>query len=266
VADLHAGAHAEAHPGREARIGAALALLLEARRTRRPVGDALNADALRSPAESFAVQDRLVQALGGCGGWKVGAGSAEEIPNGSPLPRAGIHPDGAVLQAGDFTLGLVELEVAFRFSRSLPGRERPYDAAEVLAAVGSVHAALEILDSRLAGWPQRPVLEQTADLCSHGALIVGPAGAAPASLDQRTLRARLWLDGQPAADTLGGNAAADLQRLLVWLANHAAARGTPIQAGDVVTTGSCTPPTALRPGMSVRGELPGVGDVRLRWV
>jgi 2-keto-4-pentenoate hydratase len=47
----------------------------------------------------------------------------------------------------------------------------------------------------------------------------------------------------------------------VWLANHCAARGLGLAAGQVVTTGSFTGMQFAPAGAQVRGEIDGLGAV-----
>lgn len=247
----------------EARIHRAADLLLAARRDRRPLA-AFPEDARpHTLEEAWAVQDRVVAALGGPGGWKVGAADATSEPGVAPLPASGMHVGTTRLVASAFNFVGIEAEIAFRFGRDLPRREAPWTKSEVLAAVESVHPAIEVVDSRLAGWRERPGIEQAADLGNHGAFVLGPATALKPDIDQTKVTARVLVDRNLRVEKTGGNTAVDVQRLLVWLANHCAARGTPIRAGDVVTSGSCTGLEIVGAPCSVTAELDGLGKVSL---
>lgn len=247
----------------EARIRRATELLLEARRNRAPLA-LLAGDARPHTAdEACAVQDRTAAALGGRGGWKVGAAHPGAMPGCAPLPRAGIVRAPAVIRAADHHVVGIEGEIAVTFARGLPRRDAPYARAEVLAAIDSVHAAIEIVDSRFVDFRTRTMLEQAADLSNHGGLVLGAPAKVAATLDQTAQRVDLWIDGRLARARIGGNAAGSIQRLLEWLANHCMQRGTPIAEGDVVTTGSCTGLDMVERGADVTVWLPGVGDARV---
>jgi 2-keto-4-pentenoate hydratase len=84
-------------------------------------------------------------------------------------------------------------------------------------------------------------------------------------LDLRTLQAHLWLDGQPTASTVGGNPAADVWRLIAWLAMHCPQRGQPLRAGQIITTGSCTGLIPAPEGAHVQAQVVGLGRVELRF-
>jgi 2-keto-4-pentenoate hydratase len=245
------------------RIRNAADALLAARRARKPL-DALSESARpHTIDEAWAVQDRIVDALGGRGGWKVGAANPAAEPGASALPKALMHASGARVSASDFNFVGVEGEIAFRFARDLPRRDKPYATSEVLAAVESVHAAIELVDSRLRDWRTQPALVQAADLGNHGAFVLGPPGKARADVDQTAQRAELWVNGRALVARIGANTGGSVQRLVTWLANHCAARDTPLRAGDVVTSGSCTGLDLVTAPADVTVYLPGIGDARV---
>lgn len=244
------------------RVAALAARLLEARAngTRIAPGDDGPADA----AEAHAVQDAVTRALGPLGGWKVGAKGPDREPTCAPLPAAGILASPASLTDGAWRARGIETEVAVRFAADLPGGPHPLAREAVLSAVGEVMCAIEVVETRLIDFPRSAPLHMLADSSAHGALVLGAARPFDARwLDAGSLAARQWFDDREVASSTGGNPALDLARLLVWVAREAAARGLPIRAGQVVTTGSCTgmqfAPTAAR----VRGAITGLGDCTL---
>ena len=50
---------------------------------------------------------------------------------------------------------------------------------------------------------------------------------------------------------------------LAWIANLAADRGRPLEAGQVVITGSVIPTLPIAPGETFRFELDGIGSVEM---
>ncbi|MFM9882538.1 MAG: 2-keto-4-pentenoate hydratase [Burkholderiales bacterium] len=243
-----------------ARLDRAVHQLMSARRSRKWL-DALPADAMpQTIEEAFIIQDGLMIRLGGRGGWKVGASSPTATPGCAPLATRLIYRESATLSASAFNFIGIEAEIAFKFAVTLDRTDRPYSTGEVLAAVATVHPGIEIADSRFIDFRSRSALEQAADCGNNGAYILGPASSATPDIDQMTVSAQVWVDGKMIASKTGGNSAGDVQRLLTWLANHCAARGTPISAGDIVTSGSCTGLEIISRG-NVRAVLSGVGEV-----
>jgi len=224
-----------------------------------------HADAL-APDErgAYAVQDATLAGLGPAGGWKVGAKGPAERPTCAPLPASGVFASGARLLGPPWRMRGIEVEVAVRLRKDLVPRSGEPDADIVMDAIGAVLPVMEVVETRLADWRDSAPLAQLADLGTHGGLIVGEASTMkPADLDLRTLQAYLAFDGQPVASTRGANPAADVWRLLGWLAWHCAQRGQPLRAGQVVTTGSCTGLLFAPEGSHVQAQLDGVGMVEL---
>lgn len=243
-----------------ARLDRAARLLIDARRDRRAI-DGLPLDALPQTAdEALSVQVRVLAQIGGHGGWKVGAAAADATPAASMLPAQRIYRSPAQLSAADFNFIGIEAEIAFTFARTLDRTGAHYTEREVLEAVGSVHPAIEIADSRFTRWRERSALEQLADCGNNGALIIGPPAAVVPGIDQTRVEAQVWIDDALRVAKTGGNTAGSVQRLLTWLANRCVALGTPIRSGDVVTTGSCTG-LEIIPGGRVRAALQGLGEV-----
>ncbi len=220
---------------------------------------------LADEAQAYAVQDGVIARLGPVGGWKVGAPDNASEPNGAPLPTACLRASGASLGLAGASVRGIELEVAVRLKTDLRPGQRLLPREEVAAAIEAVMPAIELVDSRLVETRHAPAPARLADLQSHGALVLGdPSPIDPLSLDFTGLRTRLWFDGAPAADLTGGHTAPDVWRLLAWLARHAQARGLPLRAGQVITTGSCTGLLVAEPGAQVVGEIDGLGRVSLQ--
>ena len=222
-----------------------------------------------STAHAYQVQDLTVAELGSIGGWKVGAKNATSEPTCAPLPLAGVLPSGATLTGPPWQLRGIEVEVALRLGRDLDPQGQWLSPDELAPFFDAVLPAIEVVESRLLDRTNCDPLSQLADLQSHGALVLGPPSPMPATLldllDLSKLQAHLWFDGQPSASTLGGNPAADLWRLIAWLALHCAQRGQPLRAGQVITTGSCTGLLSAPEGAHVEADVVGLGRVELRF-
>jgi 2-keto-4-pentenoate hydratase len=247
--------------------GSAAQYLLRARK-----GSALvpSAEVAAPDASSaYAVQDTVALALGDVGGWKVGASGPAAEPGCAPLPAAGIFQTGAALLGPPWCMRGVEVEVAIRLGHDLvprPGETGALSPARIFEAIDAVLPAVEVIESRLADWRESGPLAQLADLQNHGGLVVGsPSPIDPRDIDLRTVEAYLAFDGQPVASTRGANAAADIWRLVGWLAWHCAQRGAPLRAGHVITTGSCSGMLFAPEGALVQAQLAGIGQVEIHF-
>ncbi|GBQ23605.1 2-oxopent-4-enoate hydratase [Gluconacetobacter sacchari DSM 12717] len=255
----------EAGPADDEVVGALSDALLEARRV--PGGIASLPEGLSLPDEAaaYAVQDRVARSLLGSAGpvlgWKVGAATPDATPFCAPLHRATLFFGDTRLPAGLCRVFGAEAEIVYRIGKDLPFRSDGWDEAAVRDAIASAHPAIEIFDTRFP----RPFLYSRlihlADQGNHGALVIGSGITDWASLHPVTEPVRLIVDGEVRMAHRGGNSAGDPIRLLVWLANHAAGRGMPLKAGDVVTTGSMTGTEFVPAGTVVRVEIGALAPV-----
>jgi 2-keto-4-pentenoate hydratase len=213
-------------------------------------------------AAAYAVQDQIARMAGRIAGWKVGAASPEAEPSCAPLFADVVAPSPARFAAARFPLGGIEGELAFRFSRDLPPRDRPYSEEEVWQAVATLHPAIELVQSRFADFRAQDRRTLLADNLANGAFCYGPA-ADWRQVDFLKQPASLSIDGREVARAVGGNAAGHPGRLLAWLANHCAARGRGLAAGDIVTTGTHTGLVFATEGANVEVRFPGIGEARL---
>ena len=136
----------------------------------------------------------------------------------------------------------------------------------MLAAIASVHAAIEIVDTRFSRWNAVDRLSQIADQANHGALIIGGGRTDWAVIDPPLQPVTLILDGTPVVVAIGGNSAGEPLRMLEWLANTGARSPGGIRAGDVVTTGSCTGTVFVTVGQHIVAEFAGLGSAEVRIV
>jgi 2-keto-4-pentenoate hydratase len=219
----------------------------------------------RSFADAYAIQDAVTRARGAWSGWKVGAPSLEATPLCAPMYAAGMVPSPARLPDADYRSRGIEAEVAFTFARGLPPRTQPYGRDEVLAAIGTAHAGLEIVESRYAEPSKLDAFAAAADSQGHRGYVVGPPLADWRRLDLKTLPVTLLVDGRPAVERQGGNTSGDPFRLLVWLANEGSVRLGGIRAGDLVTTGSTTGLTVVPPRSTVVARFAGLGEAILQF-
>jgi 2-keto-4-pentenoate hydratase len=238
-------------------------LLLGAFRTHQRVSP----DAILTPSDrdaAYRIQQEIVRALNSpIAAWKVGtAPSAGEVL-GSPIPTCCVLQCPAQASLAAFEVCGVELELAFRFKRSFPRRDEPYSDAEVLDALEFMAPALEIVSSRLQGWPDLPDFLKLADLQNHGVLVVGDALPYDAGFPFVSPRLQLTVNGVARAKSPSGNPAGDPRTLLAPLVRQCAARGLPVEAGHWVTTGSYSGIFFVDSPALVVGHFAGLPEMRL---
>lgn len=248
---------------REAVLMDAANVLMDARRTQRPMEDLPVEMRPTSMAEAYVVQDMMAAGFGEIGGWKVGAPTAEAEPMFAPMPKSKIAPGGVVMRAMRYR-GL-EAEVAFLLGRDLPARSQTYTRDEVLGAVQSCHPAIEVLESGLTDPMKAERMSMIADLQMHGGFVYGPAVAEWRSIDFMKETVTLAVDGSVRVEKTGSNTSGDLLRLLPYLANEGAARTGGLRAGQWITTGSWTGNIQSMARSSVDVVFSTLGRVGLRF-
>jgi len=206
-------------------------------------------------------------------GWKIAATSkAGQAHIGIGGPIAGrligerAFADGAELVFGANRMRVAEPEFAFRFARDLPARELPYTVEETLAAVGSLHPAIEIPDSRFADFAHVGELALISDnACAHEFVLGPPAPAVWRSIDLATHPVRASVAGKLERDGSGANVFGDPRIALAWLVNEVSGLGITIKSGEAVTTGTTATPLPIAPGDKVHVDFGPLGRVGLRF-
>lgn len=198
-------------------------------------------------------------------GWKVGATStfAMELFKTNE-PFAGPVFDGTLFHGtadtSVFRAPAVEGEFAFVLASDLPARGELYSRPEVEAAIGDVHGAIELVDTRVEGFPL-PLPVMLADCSGNGGLVVGAGSGDRSALDLLTTKASMTITGEVTGSGVGADAYGDPVDSLVWLVNHLSVRGHDLLAGMVVTTGSCTGIAPLSAGASATADFGALGQV-----
>lgn len=225
-------------------------------------------------AEAYQIQTNVAQlSRSKPVGWKLAATSAAgQAHIGVATPLAGrlladrVKPDGAVVPLAGCIMRVAEPEFAFRIGTSMkPGKE-PLDQIDVMAAVASLHPAIELPDSRYADYAHVGSAQLVADnACAHYC-VIGPA--APDSwrtLDLAAHRTSATLNGKPAGEGSGANVLGDPRIALTWLANDLRKRELRLMAGDIVITGTSLKPVPVAPGDKFVGEFGVLGTVAMRF-
>ena len=224
--------------------------------------------------EGYAVQALLERHTNGpLFGWKIAATSrAGQLHIGVDGPIAGrllrerACDSGARLPTAGNQMRVAEPEFAFRIGRELPPRDSTYTMPEVLAAVDTLHPAIEVPDSRYKDFVKVGGPQLIADdACAHY-FVLGPATRVDwRSKDLVEHAVRGTVSGNPPQYGKGANVLGDPRVALAWLANELSRLDIPLGAGQVVTTGTCMTPLAIGPGDSVVADFGELGSVEVRF-
>ena len=166
--------------------------------------------------------------------------------------------DGAEIESGRLLQPRVEAEVAVVLDRDLD--KGGHTVADVIAAAAYVLPALEIVDSRIAGW-DISIVDTVADNASCGLYVVGTRPTSLSAVNLREVRMRMTIDGEVAATGSGAACMGNPLNAAVWLADVMCERGTPLRAGECLMTGSLGPMKPVGPGADVSADLGALGTV-----
>ena len=155
-----------------------------------------------------------------------------------------------------------EGEIAFVLKRDLKGPGvTPEDA---LAATDGVVPCFEIVDSRIRDWKIR-IQDTIADNASSGLFVLGDMVPA-AGVDFIHCRITVEKNGRFLSEGQGSAALGSPLICVAWLANTLGGYGIPLQAGEVILSGSLVPLEPVQAGDAMRMTIEGIGSAAVRFV
>lgn len=250
-------------------IDTAAAVLLEAEQQRRDRGPLTDEWPELDLDTAYRVQKRLIEKKVEAGekvvGVKLGLTSrAKQERMGITSPLTAVLTDGYVLEA-DVPIPLAELihprvepEIVFVMGKRLEGPG--VTAATALDAVESVHAGLEIIDSRYVDF-KFTLPDVVADNASSARFLVGGKALSPKNLNLALEACVLTVNGTVVASATGAAVQGHPAEALALAANALAARGEAIEAGQLVLTGGLTDAVFVHAGDQIGAEFTSLGSV-----
>lgn len=220
-------------------------------------------------AAAYAVQEQVNQARIAAGahvvGRKIGLTSkAVQQQLGVDRPDLGMlfadmeYDAAAPLPLDRLIQPKVEAEIAFVLGADLVDGE--LDLAQVTAAVDHAVAAVEICDSRIAGW-DITFGDTVADNASAGGYVLGSERRTLDDFSPVDAEMRMTVSGEEDSTGTGAACLGDPLLALQWLARTARELGDPLRAGQVVLSGALGPMRTAAPGASVEVTITGLGSV-----
>jgi 2-keto-4-pentenoate hydratase len=225
--------------------------------------------------EGYRVQAHVAQLSGQkIFGWKIAATSkAGQLHIGVDGPLAGRLLENRVFQSGASVplegniMKVAEAEFAFRMERDLPPRKAPYSIDEVIAAVSSMHPAIEIPDSRYRDFVSAGAPQLIADNACASYLVIG--AATPADWRRSNLarhQVTAHVNGKLVREGSGENVLGDPSIALTWIANELSQVGDALRRGETITTGTCIAPAPIAAGDHVVADFGVFGRVETRLI
>ncbi len=219
--------------------------------------------------EAYAVQSDLVQRRLAGGrrviGRKIGLTSAAVQrqfgvfqPDFGTLLDDMAYGDRQPMPLDRFLQPKVEAEVAFVLGAPLASPTTT--VADVLRATEFVLPAIEVVDSRIAGW-DITLTDTVADNASSGAFVLGTTPRRIGEVRLEDMGMVLEHRGEPLSVGAGAACLGSPVVAVAWLAGEVARRGHPLEAGDVVLSGALGPMVGVDGPGVYRARLDGLGEV-----
>lgn len=248
-------------------VTAAADRLAEAARSK--VGCPPVRDVIGNVDDAYAVQQLTIErrlADGGrIVGRKIGLTSLAvqrqlkvDRPDFGALWADDVYSDAAPVDLAQFLLPRVEAEIAFVLRADL---EMPDPTVlDVLRAIDFVLPAIEIVDSRIAGW-DITLVDTVADNASGAATVLG-APTALAGIDLRLCGMAIEHGGEVVSVGAGAACLGNPLNAVTWLARELGRRGNALLAGDLVMSGALGPVVPVARAGVYEARIEGLGSVR----
>lgn len=252
-----------------ARVASTLLYAERSRTDREPITDEWPGLDLEA---GYAAQEELIRRKQEAGeriiGVKLGLTSrAKQQRMGIDAPLTGWLTDAMVLPAGvpvpqaELIHPRAEPEIVFVLGRPLTGPG--ITAATALAAVDTVFAGLEVIDSRYKDF-KFTLPDVIADNASSARFVLGPVGRRPEELDLALEACLLEVDGAIVDSATGAAVQGHPAEALALAANDLGRRGITLEAGWLVLTGGMTDAVFIEPGHMVAAHFTSLGSVVLQ--
>src|SRR4051812_16258281 len=201
-------------------------------------------------------------------GWKVGLGAPAAMerlnikaPAVGYLMQRALLLSGSTLSFAGWTKPVAECEIAVRMARDLPGGTSAADAA---AAGKEIFPAIELADFDPAPTPDNLDAVIGGNIYQRHVVLAGITrpGASVAGLTSRLIRRDKEAASTQDPEALTGK----LPDIVAHVANTLAAYGEQLKAGDVIITGSITPPIMLeKDETALAHALDPIGEVSVNF-
>jgi 2-keto-4-pentenoate hydratase len=170
--------------------------------------------------------------------------------------------DGQVVPMDRLLQPKIEAEIAFVLGADLA--EGSLDAAQVRGAVLHAAAALEIVDSRVAGW-DISFGDTVADNASSGLFVLGAQRVSLSELEPANVVMTMTSSGFVVSSGSGRACLGDPLNALRWLALTAREFGQPLLEGQVILSGALGPMVEIESGSVFTAHISGLGNVTARF-
>lgn len=170
--------------------------------------------------------------------------------------------DGEEIVPGRLIQPKVEAEIALVLEHDLPHEK--HTLADLIHATAYLLPAIEIVDSRIAGW-DISLADTIADNASCGLFVLGNRPAQLKNVDLTGCGMVLERAGEPVSVGAGAACMGNPLLAALWLADTLAQRGDALRAGDIILTGALGPMVTASEGEVFTARIEGLGQVSARF-
>lgn len=153
----------------------------------------------------------------------------------------------------------VEAEVAYVIAAPLSGGH--ITMVDLMASIGYVVPAIEIVGSRIANW-DIGITDTVADNASSGLYVLGQQPRRVGDFDPRLCGMVMFKNNEPVSVGAGAACMGSPLNATLWLARTMAKAGRALEPGDVVLSGALGPMVPVEPGDVFEARINGLGSVR----
>jgi 2-keto-4-pentenoate hydratase len=257
------------------RIAEAASLLLEARRTNKPLWELPDECKPNTAADANDIVDEVTRQLGEpIAGWKITfLYKPREKPFRAPIFASRMFSSPARIPVSLTPSLFIEPEITFRLLHDLQPRKQIYRAQEVAEAVEAC-PSFEAVDTRFDTRhrtirqmlnERKTLLEAYADHITNGAFVIGEPCKDWQKIDFGAIRVVMRTENKRIVETIGGHAFVEPFLPVVVLANELR-HGPGLKAGQTVATGSFTGFFPVEIDQLITAEFEGLGEVQSTFV
>jgi 2-oxopent-4-enoate/cis-2-oxohex-4-enoate hydratase len=240
---------------------------------RKPVPPLTERDVSIDVDEAYRIQLRMIRRRLDKGetviGKKIGV-TSEAVqrmlqvyqPDFGQLLSGMVYSEGQPIPVNTLIAPRAEAEVAFILKRDLEGPG--VSAADVLRATDYVLPCFEIVDSRIQDWRIK-IQDTIADNASCGVFVLGGTARSLRGLDLSVAGMVVEKNGDIVSTSAGAAVQGSPVNAVAWLANTLGRLGIPLQAGEVILSGSQSPLIPVVAGDSFTCSVGGLGTCTIRF-
>jgi len=205
-------------------------------------------------------------------GWKIAATSIAgqqhigiDGPISGRLTETMVFAEDDIVPFGSNRMAVAEAEFVFQFARPFLPRASAYRQDEVMDGVGGLYLGIELPDSRFSDFAKVGAPQLIADNACAYQFVWGPEAPGDwQGIDLAAHKVSATVQNEAGIshhDGIGANVLGDPKKALCWLVNEITSLGITIDAGEIVTTGTCVVPMPIAKGDRVVADFGVLGSV-----